>query len=143
MDAYLPKGLSDLFTSQQVADQRHALQAGERVVADGVDDPDLIAAALLHDVGKRHSRLGAIGRSIATLLMSLRLPMSSRMNAYRDHGRLGAIDLEAASAPAVVVEFARHHQLRRPPNMSRETWELLRRADLGARSKPRGTSDGG
>jgi hypothetical protein len=41
-----------LFTAMQKRDQRHALEVAGRIRAQGVDDPDLIKAALLHDCGK-------------------------------------------------------------------------------------------
>lgn len=127
--------LADLFYSQQVADQRHGYEIA-RAVASAGHRLDLVAAAALHDVGKRHSRLGAISRSIATVLMALRLPLSRRMTAYRDHGPLGALDLEAAGASKLTIDFARHHQHRRPPAISPEDWAVLNAADLGA--LPRG-----
>ena len=96
----------------------------------------LVAAAALHDVGKRHSRLGAFTRSIATVLMALRIPLPRRMAAYRDHGPLGSLDLEAAGASELTISFARHHQHRRPPVIPPEDWAVLNAADLGA--LPRG-----
>lgn len=94
-------------------------------------DRDVVVAALVHDVGKSHSRLGPVGRAVATVLMYLRLPMTERMQRYWDHGKLGAADLAAAGAPTVAVAFARHHQFGRPEEMDRTTWNLLRNADLG------------
>lgn len=129
--------LADLFYSQQVADQRHGYEIAKAVASTG-HRPDLVAAAALHDVGKRHSRLGAISRSVATVLMALRFPLPRRMTAYRDHGPLGALDLEAAGAPQLAVDFARHHQHRRPTVIPPEDWAVLNAADLGA--LPRGTA---
>jgi len=48
----LPTAAAALFVSMPVADRRHGLDVAERLVANGVDDPDVLAAALLHDVGK-------------------------------------------------------------------------------------------
>lgn len=42
----------DLFRAMRVADQRHGLDLLARLRRDGHDDPDLLRAALLHDVGK-------------------------------------------------------------------------------------------
>ncbi len=50
--ARLPAGAADLFDAMPVADQRHALDVAARLEADGLRDPDLLAAALLHDAGK-------------------------------------------------------------------------------------------
>lgn len=48
----LPEGAWSLFASMPVADRRHGLDVAERLAAAGHDDPDLIAAALLHDAAK-------------------------------------------------------------------------------------------
>jgi len=50
--AQLPAGAATLFDAMPVADQRHALDVSARLEADGLHDPDLLAAALLHDAGK-------------------------------------------------------------------------------------------
>jgi hypothetical protein len=41
-----------LFTSMTVRDQQHCLEVYRRLRDEGYDDPDLLTAALLHDVGK-------------------------------------------------------------------------------------------
>jgi hypothetical protein len=41
-----------LFFAMQKRDQRHALEVAGRLRADGIDDDDLLKAALLHDCGK-------------------------------------------------------------------------------------------
>ena len=54
----LPAGAAALFEAMPVADRRHALDVAARLVAAGHDDPDLLAAALLHDAAKgRRMRL--------------------------------------------------------------------------------------
>jgi hypothetical protein len=50
--AELPAAGAALFDSMPVADQRHALDVWARLRAEGQTDPDLLAAALLHDAGK-------------------------------------------------------------------------------------------
>jgi hypothetical protein len=50
--ARLPAGAAALFDAMPVADQRHALDVAARLEADGLHDPELVAAALLHDAGK-------------------------------------------------------------------------------------------
>lgn len=127
--------LLDLFMSQQVADQRHGYEIG-KAVADAGHRQELVAAAALHDVGKRHSHLGAVRRSLATVLMALRVPLRGSWKAYRDHGPLGAVDLELAGGSKLAVGFARHHQHRRPADMSPDDWAVLNAADLGALPRP-------
>lgn len=121
--------LGELFFSQPPADQRHAYQAGLVVVAGGQAHSDVVVAALMHDVGKRHSRLGVIGRSVASIAVRLHLPLGDRMTAYRDHGMLAARELAGAGAVPLVVDFARHHHGERPSSISQQVWDLLLAAD--------------
>ena len=118
-----------LFWAQPVADQAHGVAAARRVAALAPDRDDLVRAALLHDVGKRHARLGVIGRSVASLLAILRLPRTRRHAAYLSHGDLGAADLAAAGSDPVTVAFARDHHRARPDDVAPDDWKVLVAAD--------------
>jgi hypothetical protein len=48
----LPARAFVLFEAMPVADRRHALDVAERLLVGGGDDPDLLAAALMHDAAK-------------------------------------------------------------------------------------------
>lgn len=120
--------LAVLFFQQQDADQRHAFHAAAIVTGAGQEE-DVIVAALMHDVGKRHASLGVVNRSIATLLSLFRLPMTSRMRAYIAHGEIAASELEELGAPDLAVTFARHHQGERPPSIDQAVWNTLKAAD--------------
>lgn len=50
----LPDTAWPLFAGMPIADRRHALDVVARLAAAGQRDPDLLAAALLHDAGKGH-----------------------------------------------------------------------------------------
>ena len=50
----LPPAAATLFEGMPVADRRHGLDVCGRLMASGTDDPDLLAAALLHDAAKGH-----------------------------------------------------------------------------------------
>ncbi|MGH2428929.1 MAG: hypothetical protein ACRDGV_08610 [Candidatus Limnocylindria bacterium] len=50
----LPESAWSLFDSMPAADRRHGLDVAARLLAAGQDDPDLLAAALLHDAAKGH-----------------------------------------------------------------------------------------
>ena len=50
----LPPDAARLFATMPVADRRHALDVSGRLLAAGHDDPDVLCAALLHDVAKGH-----------------------------------------------------------------------------------------
>jgi hypothetical protein len=118
-----------LFWGQRPADQRHGLECAAAVLLRRPDRPDLARAALLHDIGKRRAALGALGRTLATTLGFLRLPVTGRFAAYLGHGPAGAADLEAAGAETMIVSFARHHHGGRPADVPADDWVELCRAD--------------
>jgi hypothetical protein len=128
---HLAPMLGELFWSQQPQDQRHALECLRHVVTARPGRLDLARAALLHDVGKRHARLGVLGRSTATLLESLHFPTPGRFGVYLRHDALGAADLEAAGADRLSIAFAASHRGRRPPEIDPDDWTVLRAADGG------------
>ncbi len=130
--ARLEDGTRPLFFAQDPADQRHGLVSGVRVESTRPDRPDLVRAALLHDVGKRHARLGVFGRVLASLAMLLGLPVRGRFAVYRDHGRLAGAELRELGAEAVVWRFAAAHHGTPDPAVPPADWEVLEDAD-GAR----------
>lgn len=125
----LPSAEARLFFDQDPADQRHAYEVARRVERRG---DVAVRAALLHDVGKRHAGIGAVRRSLATLMDLAGLPLPARWRAYRDHGRRGAEELERAGADALSVAFARHHPSGPPPGVDTTTWRALLEADGGS-----------
>ena len=126
---WLTPGESDLFFAQSDPDQRHGYSAAASVLAEAPVDRSLVRAAMLHDVGKRHARLGVLGRVLASLLILARAPLSARFAAYRDHGPVGAAEMEALGSEALVVDFARHHHGDRPTSIDPDAWRVLWQAD--------------
>jgi hypothetical protein len=107
----LPVPAEELFRGMPVADRRHGLDVAQRLLASGHDDPDLLAAALLHDAGKGH-RLRLWHRVAGVLLEALapsvlrRLaspdPRSSRhpFHVYLHHDAISAeLAVRAGCAP--------------------------------------------
>ncbi|MBT8164273.1 MAG: hypothetical protein HKO63_05210 [Acidimicrobiia bacterium] len=123
----LDERLAGLFWEQPVMDQRHAIDAAHLVLARRPGARNIARAALLHDVGKRHARLGFFGRVAATTLALLRLPAPGRLRVYLDHARLGAEDLTGADE--LIVGYARHQDGSRPDFIPAGTWALLKEAD--------------
>ncbi len=74
----LPAGARPLFDAMPVADRRHALDVVGRLQLAGHDDPDLLAAALLHDAAKGH-RMRLWHRVSGVLLGALAPRMLERL----------------------------------------------------------------
>jgi hypothetical protein len=129
VENWLDDGEARLFFSQPAADQRHGYHAALVVLAAGDIDGTVLKAALLHDVGKRHARLGVIARSLVSVLIRLGLPLSARGRQYRDHGEAAARELGQLGCDALIVDFARHHHDVRPSGFPEPVWDLLQRAD--------------
>lgn len=120
-----------LFWSQAAVDQRHGLEGARRVLRDRPGERAVARAALLHDVGKRHSGLGLLGRSLASGLTLVGI-RPRRFRSYYDHGRIGAEELRAIAAEDIVVEWSRAHAERaRPESISVADWASLLEADSG------------
>lgn len=130
-----------LFLAQSPADQRHGWECGAEVAAVVPDRPDLIRAALLHDVGKRHASLGPVGRVIASVVIRLSRWRPGRIGLYAAHGSVAATELGELGAEPVVVAFARHHHEERPESIPAWEWSLLVAADR-ARIGAGGQTDG-
>ena len=104
------------------ADRRHAVgvarRAREALGPERATRP-VLAAALLHDVGKVASGLGTFGRVAATLLdMAGIRPAPPRLERYLAHDRLGGDLLQKAGSDPLTVAWAREHH--RPP----ERWSV-------------------
>jgi HD domain len=121
-----------LWRRMSAPDRRHAVGVARRVaVALGPAEatPPVLAAALLHDVGKVDAGLGTWGRVPATALgvvsghrqaarwAQARGPLG-RVGRYIDHARIGAELLEEAGSDPLTVRWAAEHHL--PP----ERWGM-------------------
>ncbi|HJL82994.1 MAG TPA: hypothetical protein QGF43_03680 [Acidimicrobiales bacterium] len=121
-ESFLVPGEVDLWRRLSDSDRRHLVKVARDVVGVlGDDERPVVAAALLHDVGKLGCGLGTMGRVVATLLIaatsSSRLVgwagcggFTGRVGRYFCHPESGAVLLEAAGSDAFTVTWAREHQ---------------------------------
>jgi hypothetical protein len=97
----LPESAWPLFVAMPTVDRRHALDVAGRLLAAGQTDPDLLAAAMLHDAAKGHRMrlwhrvagvlLGAIApRSLARLASPDERSWRYPFHLYLHHSALSA-----------------------------------------------------
>lgn len=112
----------ELWATMARVDRRHSAAVARRVVADLGDaaTPPVVAAALLHDVGKTIPHLGAFGRVVATLSEAVageetaRHWMAStgftrRVGQYVLYPELGVDLLAMAGSDELVIAWSREH----------------------------------
>lgn len=109
-----------LWERMPLADRKHAAGVA-RVVDASLDEPDapVLAAALLHDVGKVDAGLGTMGRVVATVvaLVAGRERATTwrggrgRIARYLRHDEIGAALLADAGSDPLTVTWAREHHL--------------------------------
>jgi len=142
---FLPSALTDLFFNMSLSDQVHSLRVLQDLLQDGQDDPDLLAAALLHDVGKSLHPLNPLQRVVVVLanrlaprwVIRMGQPAGVRglrkaMSTAVQHPRWGAELVSQHGGSARLVGLIRYHQ--EPANASsladlKPYITLLQRAD--------------
>ncbi len=143
--AYVEKRLAPpllmLFQQMPHAEQIHAIEVCRRVEASGYDDPDLLAAALLHDVGKVRAYPTPLERAVVVIVEHF----APRLAAYfaeseqrwwrafrvrRHHPCWGAEMVARVGGSARTVELIRHHHQPHQDDDD-ELLSALRAADEG------------
>jgi predicted HD phosphohydrolase len=111
-------GEAQLWERMSVADRRHAIGVALDVnrQLEGTAERRVLAAALLHDVGKVDSNLGTFARAMATVVDKRTGP--SRFARYRRHDEIGAALLVKAGSDPLTVAWAREH------HMPASSWSL-------------------
>lgn len=107
-----------LYAQMDVRDRDHACTVTKTLLAEHPDaSPELLRAALLHDVGKTKTSYNPLSRIVAALYTPSRIPAKPRFSGVRGlwqmkrhHDRYGAQMIHAAGGDARVAEIvARHH----------------------------------
>jgi len=84
---WLPASALPLFQTMSAADQRHSLRVCQGLLARGCVDKDLLAAALLHDVGKAQGRVPFWTRPAIVLGKVFAPRLLKRLIVYRYEGK--------------------------------------------------------
>lgn len=84
---WLPPPALPLFQTMSPADQRHSLRVCQGLLARGCTDKDLLAAALLHDVGKAQGRVPFWTRPAIVLGKMFAPHLLKRLTVYPYEGR--------------------------------------------------------
>lgn len=117
--AVLPDPEFGLYRQMDARDRQHACEVAKRLLADvPAASPELVRAALLHDVGKAGAPYRPFERILVHLYTPADLPLEPRLNGVRGawqrklhHAHYGAEKIRAAGGDARVAELvARHHQ---------------------------------
>ena len=122
-----------LFDRMHVADQRHGLDVVASLRAEGVTDPDLLVAGLLHDAGKGQTGLWpriaySLGQRYGEWVwrVAVILPgFGAAIARLRTHAETSAVLATAAGCSARTVALIRDQDAPTDP----EFGELLRLAD--------------
>lgn len=134
---------AELWEEMSRPDRRHAIAVARRIersLGNGASRP-VMAAALLHDVGKIASALGTCQRVVATVIVAAagyrrsaawagRGGWKGRLGLYVTHPQLGAEMLRrAGSDPLTVAWTAEHQSTQRSGDVPPEIAAALRAAD--------------
>jgi len=119
---FLPPEAESLFAKQAPQDQRHALEVFETLLQRGYKNEDLLAAALLHDVGKVACLLSPWRRGLLVLVDTLAPSFKDRSRSevagettgpattYRKHAEIGARWARETGCSPLTVDLIRCHE---------------------------------
>jgi hypothetical protein len=142
---WLLPGERRLWARMSGPDRRHAVGVARRTLRLLDDGPpagrEVMASALLHDVGKVEAGFGTVGRALVTagamvvgrgrlVSADARDGWRGRARLYLAHDRIGADLLEEAGSDPFTVAWARqHHQEPGTWTLDRRLAEALKAAD--------------
>jgi hypothetical protein len=131
--------LLTLFRRMRTSEQNHSLHVMRALQAQGHTHPDLLVAALLHDVGKTRHPLSLFGRTLPVLVKAIAPRLARRLSqgeprglrrpfvVVERHPQWGAEMLAEAGASPLAVALARRHQdyFSHPPQSEEDRLLLL------------------
>jgi hypothetical protein len=122
VDINLTSPLAELFHQMSFADQSHSLRVFTHLSGQGETEPSLLAAALLHDVGKCRAPLKPWDRALVVLVKVVMPDLISNWGAgeprgwkkpfvvYLHHAEWGAQMVDERGGSDLCVYLIRHHQ---------------------------------
>ena len=116
LEAWLSDSQLALFDGMHVADRRHGLDVVATLRADGMTDPEVLLAGLLHDAGKGQTGVWprvvyALGQRYGSWIPRLAgvvPPARAAQARLRDHAEVSAVLAAAAGCSPRTVELIRH-----------------------------------
>jgi len=128
-EEWLSSDLLSLFLCQSEADQRHAINVTRLLLRNGYSSRDLIAAALLHDLGKCQAAFTPWHRSLIVILDTYapwglqwlakyeRYRLLAPFAAYTRHATVGAeLARGAGASERTVYLIKKHHDKSTSPD---------------------------
>jgi hypothetical protein len=133
LETWTSTGQQALFDSMHIADRRHGLDVVASLRAEGVTEPDVLVAGLLHDAGKGDTGVGprvayTLGERYGTWIWRVAgvLPgWRAALARLRTHAETSAVLAAGAGCSRRTVELIRNQEAPTDP----EFGELLRLAD--------------
>jgi len=136
LEQYLDPSQQALFRAMSLIDQRHGFDVFNTLLQQGHSDPDLLRAALLHDVGKMgiclwHRVAGVLLEAFWPALLeklAVNRPQSWLYGfyIYRHHADLSAKLAEGSGCSPSVVELIRGHHTLSNNEQAKALWEADR-----------------
>lgn len=133
LDTWLSAPQRALFDGMHVADRRHGLDVVATLRVQGVTDPDVLLAGLLHDAGKGHTGIWprvaySLGQAFGTWVWraaGIWPGFGAALARLRDHAETSAGLAATAGCAPRTVELIRHQDAPIDPDAGR----LLQLAD--------------